>query len=403
MKRLALTLAKANFPIFPVNVFRRGDRWRKVPYVADWENAATTDLPVIGEWWMQWPTAMPGLPLSRCGLVVVDADRHGGADGVALIRAMTLPPHAVTTTKSGGEHHFFRQPPSPVHFTKWAGGEVLGIGRFVVGYALPEGVMPELPEVFWPSEGNLRSGVCLNIPSPPAHHDPVVVADRTTALRKMNVRDWNGKRVEGGKHEEWYELLLGCKYVGISLADFTEWCVNDPDYADDAEDIECQWHHARAKHGGAFWRELSRRKIKVRHVGGNGQAQRPPTPKVPLTDPDPEPRPKPNLRRASARMSSAIDAIYRDPTEHCLFWASCLCSEIVHECKLNPTQITNLIAGNAYPTPLRNTLGKEGIRRTIENAFAHVRRKILNEIPNPDQRKETPCVDQELEVVAELE
>src|SRR6516162_4021196 len=149
----ALTFAEVGLPIFPVNVFRRGDRWRKVPYVADWANAATTDLPVIGEWWMQWPTAMPGLPLSRCGLVVVDADRHGGADGVALIRAMTLPPHAVTTTKSGGEHHFFRQPPSPVHFTKWAGGEVLGIGRFVVGYALPEGVMPELPEVFWPSAG----------------------------------------------------------------------------------------------------------------------------------------------------------------------------------------------------------------------------------------------------------
>jgi hypothetical protein len=29
------------------------------------------------------------------------------------------------------------------------GGEVLGIGRFVVGYAVPVGPMPELPEVFW--------------------------------------------------------------------------------------------------------------------------------------------------------------------------------------------------------------------------------------------------------------
>jgi hypothetical protein len=166
----ALTFAEAGLPIFPVNVFRRGERWRKVPYVTDWANAATTDPSAIGEWWMQWPLAMPGLPLERCGLVVVDCDRHGGVDGVAAFRELGLMPrHPVVATKSGGEHHFFRQPPSPVTFTKWAGGEVLGVGRFVVGYAVPEGMMPELPEVFWPREDALvvqDPGECV-VP----HHD----------------------------------------------------------------------------------------------------------------------------------------------------------------------------------------------------------------------------------------
>jgi hypothetical protein len=382
----ALTFAQAGFPIFPVNVFRRGERWRKVPYVHDWANAATTDPRQIGEWWMLWPLAMPALPLSRCGLVVVDADRHpGGADGVAAFHELGLMPrHPIATTKSGGEHHFFRQPPSPISKEQnWRLGiDLLGASSFVVGYAVPEGEIPELPDVFCRSERNPRSVVSLNGGAPP-HHDPVVVADLTTALRKMNVCEWNGKHVEGGMLKEWYELLLGCKYVGISEADFIEWCVSDPDYAQDAEDIACHWHHARAKHGGAFWRELSKRGIKVRHVGGDGQLQRHNTSKVPPTEAEADPTSQPNLRRASARINSAISAIDRDPTERCLFWASCLCAEIVHECKLSPTQIVNLIAGNAYPA-MRKTLGKEGIRRTIANAFRHVEEKYLEQ---PDGQK----------------
>jgi hypothetical protein len=148
-RKLALTFAEARFPIVPVNVFRRGERWRKQPYFRDWQNVATTDANKIRLWWDRWPWAMPGVPLSRCGIVVVDCDRHGGPDGVKLFRALgPLPPHPIFVTKSGGEHHWFRQPAVPIRFVKWAGGEVLGNGRFVVGYAVPEGPIPELPEVF---------------------------------------------------------------------------------------------------------------------------------------------------------------------------------------------------------------------------------------------------------------
>jgi hypothetical protein len=376
-RRLALAFGDAGFPIFPVNVFRRGERWRKVPYVKDWENAATTDPEILREWWLRWPLAMPGLPLERCGLCVVDADRHGEVDGVAAFRELGLMPrHPIVVTKSGGEHHWFRQPSTTISKTQnWRPGiDLLGASSFVVGYAVPEGNIPELPEVFWPSVGNLITVVSLNIPSPPPHHDPVVVADRTAALRRMNVRDWNGKHVEGGMIKEWFELLLGCKYAGISERDFVEWCVSDPDYADDAEEIARQWRHAVPAHGGAFWRELKKRKIKV---GGNGCVQKQHSDEVPPTEPAPEPRSEPNLRRADARINSAIDAIDRDPTERCLFWAACLCAEIVHDCQLKKTRIEDLIEGNVSLTPLRKTLGKEGIRRTIANAFSHVEEKYL--------------------------
>lgn len=137
--KLALAFAEAGFAVVPVNVFRRSGRWRKVPYVS-WRGAnsrATTDTAKITEWWDKWPSAMPGLPLRD--QVIVDADRRPGKpDGVELLRALgPFPPHPVNPSKSDGQHHWYRQPSEPIEYGKWAGGEVLGIGRMVIGYAVP--------------------------------------------------------------------------------------------------------------------------------------------------------------------------------------------------------------------------------------------------------------------------
>jgi hypothetical protein len=181
----------------------------------------------------------------------------------------------------------------------------------------------------------------------------------------MNAEDWSGK------HDRWFELLMGAKYVGISLADFTEWCVSDPQYADDADIIQRKWHSVEPKHGGAFWRELSRRKIRL----GKGDNVRAGVPNV-------EARTKLSAfvpsRNPDARLNHISAKISENPTERALFSWSCLAAEIVHECKLKPSHIVNLIAGNAYPT-LHKTLGKEGIQRTISNAFRHVEEKYLAE------------------------
>jgi hypothetical protein len=196
-------------------------------------------------------------------------------------------------------------------------------------------------------------------------HDPVRVADLTSALRQLPVEDWRGK------HDEWLELLIACKHVGVTLADFTQWCVGDPHYADDADIIERKWHSVVTKHGGALWRELSKRKIRV----GQGDNE---FVEVPITNARSNFQPS---RSPDARLNYISKKISTNPTERALFSWACLAAEIVHECKRKPSQITQMLVGATMGTPLWETLGRDGIRRTIANAFRHVEEKYLTE-PN---------------------
>jgi hypothetical protein len=375
----ALAFAEAGFPIFPVNVFRRGERWAKVPHVTDWANAASTDMSVIAEWWLRWPLAMPGLPLERCGLVVVDADRHGGADGVALIREMTLPPHPIVVTKSG-EHHWFRQPAQPIRFAQWAGGQVLGEGGFVVGYALPQGVMPKLPEVFragsaMPATTMNRKYVC-----PPT--DGVEASDRLEALRKMDPRDWNHC-----EHNPWFELMVACKYVGIAREEFIEWSVRDPDYADDGEEIARQWESVIPKHGGAFYAALKARGIKVRRTvertipverttifedhGGRPSS---------ITGTKPSNR---HLHFQHATIKPRIDGLLarlkRMASEQELFNSACFMAEFTG---MPPQDAIGLLEQAVKETALWQQLGRDGVRKTIERGFQHIETKSSATLTN---------------------
>jgi hypothetical protein len=199
-------------------------------------------------------------------------------------------------------------------------------------------------------------------------HDPVLVTDCTAALRRLPVEDWRGK------HDEWLELLIACKHVGISLADFTEWCVSDPHYADDADIIERKWHSVVTKHGGALWRELSKRKIRLGQTDNEFV-------EVPINKAKPKPKPKSPAfqpsRSPDARLNYICNKIAENPTEHALFSWACLAAEIIHECKRKPTQIARMLYGATIGTALWETLGKEGVQRTIVNAFRHVEEKYL--------------------------
>jgi hypothetical protein len=200
-------------------------------------------------------------------------------------------------------------------------------------------------------------------------HDAVLVTDCTAALRKMSAEDWRGE------HDPWFELLMGCKYVGIALADFVEWCVSDPQYADHAEIIARKWASVEPKHGGAFWRELSKRKIRIGGKGDNDCAEVPnskPKSKFPAFQPS---------RSPDARLNYICNKIAENPTERALFSWACLAAEIIHEAKRKPTQIAQMLVGATIGTPLWETLGKDGIRRTIANAFRQVEEKLLTE-PN---------------------
>jgi hypothetical protein len=168
---LALAFAEAGIPIMPVELRQLADRWTKEPLIRDWRNRASIDARMIRGWWAQFPSAVPGIVLQHAGLVVVDCDRHPGKpDGVAALKALgELPPHPVVTTASGGEHHFFRQPDPPISFLRWAGGEVLGTTRFVVGYSLLQGPIPEFPA--WLRKALPRTGE--GIGEKPSHMLPL--------------------------------------------------------------------------------------------------------------------------------------------------------------------------------------------------------------------------------------
>ena len=78
----ALDLAVTGIPIFPARLKWEEGKWRKRPIISGWQ-AVSADPERVRGWWRMHPEAVPGIPLGRPGLVVIDADRHPGApDGV---------------------------------------------------------------------------------------------------------------------------------------------------------------------------------------------------------------------------------------------------------------------------------------------------------------------------------
>jgi hypothetical protein len=191
--------------------------------------------------------------------------------------------------------------------------------------------------------------------APPAHV-PVVVADLTTALGKIDP-------VEYRDRDAWLELLIACKSVGISLQAFTAWSIQDEMYADDGDEIARQWRSIAPGHGGALWAVLKAKGIKVE------QHRR----EVPLTTPS-----RHHNKSVGDRLIGACVSFKRNPTERSLFSHACLVAEIVHEHRLVPTYYRtaklymDLLASAAAQTGLWKRLGAEGCRRSIENGFAHV-------------------------------
>jgi hypothetical protein len=168
---VALDLAKAGIPIFPARLDQNGEtkKWEKRPAIKGWKTAATTDLECIRGWWRDLPFKL-GLPVHRlvpgiwCGhpaldWIVIDADRHGGPDGVSAFDALAampgngLPVGPRTMTAGNGIHFVFRQRSG----TKFGnsdgelpgGIDVRGVGGWIVG---PGAIRPD-DRMWRPSDG----------------------------------------------------------------------------------------------------------------------------------------------------------------------------------------------------------------------------------------------------------
>ena len=91
-----------------------------------WRKRSSNDAATVAQWWQQYPNALPALDLAKCGLVVLDGDRHDASvDGVAALRELVrrqagFDPRRVpmVRTPRDGVHLYFqagqpavRQPP----------------------------------------------------------------------------------------------------------------------------------------------------------------------------------------------------------------------------------------------------------------------------------------------------
>jgi Bifunctional DNA primase/polymerase, N-terminal len=133
---LALRCAEAGLYVLPCDPATRKPliRWRYG------REPSTTDPNLIRKWWKKWPRALIGIDLGKSGLFVIDADRHGGPDGVDAVvkifadNGANLNAAPTIRTPSDGRHHYYRQPESGEPLTnsdkrvKALGINVRGVG-----------------------------------------------------------------------------------------------------------------------------------------------------------------------------------------------------------------------------------------------------------------------------------
>ena len=187
---------------------------------------------------------------------------------------------------------------------KWSAGvEILGSGTLLTVHCVEEILFPRvapravLLEIFrkpyapapWEGEtGKVAHAGRLGGPEDKETlrdavraGEEVRIEDLTEALRQMNPVDWR-KDYEG-----WFALAGAVKAVGISRADFIDWCVRDPHYAADRKSIGRIWDSAYGKHGRAFYKALAQRRIKVSPSPNNTPSSPSLYPRVRSANPQP--------------------------------------------------------------------------------------------------------------------
>ncbi|MGL5011813.1 MAG: bifunctional DNA primase/polymerase, partial [Paracoccaceae bacterium] len=118
----------------------------------------TTNSHTIESWWRRWPDSIPAFEpgAQPIPMLVIDCDRHGGPDGVAVFDALAID-HAddprdwpTVETPSTGRHVFFANPDGLTNARGAlpAGIDVRGSGGYVVaeGATLPDGRCYRVPD-----------------------------------------------------------------------------------------------------------------------------------------------------------------------------------------------------------------------------------------------------------------
>lgn len=246
----ALALARTGFAVFPCQ--SGGEKAKQpMPFIR-WREASTTSEHQILAWWKKWPDAAIGLDLAKSGLVVIDADRHGEADGVEAFGAL-MAEHAfdpdsapLVATPNAGNHHFFRQPEGR-HLGNSrgalpAGIDVRGHGGYVVapGTVMQDGRLYEL----WgdlSKAPELPAWLAAIIEAPRAA-PATVPAPRLTAPAGSEVEELLSYISPDLNYHDWLAVLMAVHAAtggaGLDLAD--NWSARGSKYKGRRE-IEAKW------------------------------------------------------------------------------------------------------------------------------------------------------------------
>ncbi len=253
---LALRLAAAGIPIFP--------SLNKTPVVHGWQLldtehtdqtradasarfrekhgrdpafvGCTIDAAKVRDWWRKWPDAVPSISCGPAGLLALDADQH--KDGPALLAQWesehggrhALAP--VTSTRSGGEHVWYRNDPHAALGNaagafadmgvdiRGAGGQCVAPGAIRedgARYISAEGT-PDLIEAF-------KSGAVPMLPA------PVAKVLREGASRVSNIASLDeariAKEITKLRETDWLDFddisdpALGYDLNGLQASDAT--------------------------------------------------------------------------------------------------------------------------------------------------------------------------------------
>lgn len=167
---VALDHARAGIGVFPCHPETNGDAKAKSPRVR-WQEAATTDEAAIRAWWTAWPDSLVGLHLAAARLMAIDADRHGGPDGVAawevLATANGFDPalYPAVETPGRGRHVYMRRP-AGVEPTDGRGRLPAGVDVRGAGYTIAAGCVLPDGRRYAPAAGT--PPLALDIPDAPA-------------------------------------------------------------------------------------------------------------------------------------------------------------------------------------------------------------------------------------------
>jgi hypothetical protein len=110
-RQVALDLAYSGLSVFPASAENKKPA---VPTGQNWQILSTIYPKQIDFW--SWHYCMPAINLRKVALIVIDADRHGKADGVELFKKAYhtfggLPANTpIVKTPNNGLHFYFNQP-----------------------------------------------------------------------------------------------------------------------------------------------------------------------------------------------------------------------------------------------------------------------------------------------------